>query len=161
MVITKVHEPGQTSTSVEKSPAEAKPKTTKEKETPAPKKTYTTFSIAAPRDGQTFYNQRQVPFTINLKPKLQEGDKIQMSVGGKPYGPPHSSTKFTVDNMYRGEHFLMAHIVNAEGKIIQSTAKITLYIHYTSIKNVKLQLQPQTKPSTPTVINLLLRQIAS
>lgn len=96
----------------------------------ADKKSYTIFSITTPTDQTTFQNQREIPVVIQVEPKLQEGDKIQLFIDGNKYGNPAESTSLTTGQLDRGSHTLSAAIVDNNNVILKQTNTITIYVQY-------------------------------
>lgn len=82
---------------------------------------------------QTFWNQRDIPVTIETDPTLQPGDKIQLYVDGKSFGNPVDSNSLTVTNLDRGQHQLEAKVIDKNGQELISTGSTTIYIHYAAL----------------------------
>lgn len=93
---------------------------------------YNVFSMMEPIDKQTFQNQRFIPFKIKTDPELQEGDKIQIMIDGKPAGVPVQGTQLEVE-MIRGEHQVSAVIVDKNDQVLKVTPTITIYVHLASV----------------------------
>ena len=96
----------------------------------APQTTYTQCSFITPKNGQTFQNQRQVPFSIQLEPILQADNHIQVFVDGKAFSYAHNKTRFVISNLERGEHQIQANVLDKSGAVLASTNAITIFIHY-------------------------------
>ena len=94
---------------------------------------YKILKIANILDQQTFYNQPQIPVKIIVDPPLQKDDKIQIVLDGKVYGVTNSQNELSLDNIARGTHHLQAILIQSNGKILLSTAVITIYVHRTSV----------------------------
>ncbi len=97
-------------------------------------KAYTTFFIVSPTDQETIQNQPVITVSINIDPKLQSGDKIQLYVDGKAWGGAEANTQFTLDHIDRGIHQLYAVLLNQNGITIKQSNNVTLYVHYASVQ---------------------------
>lgn len=96
--------------------------------------TYTSFSMESPEDGQTFWNQRQIPVVILVTPPLAKSDRIRILVDGVPYQEWQNTTKFFIDDLVRGTHKIQAQLINSHSEIIKSSQGITVYVHYASLE---------------------------
>ena len=133
----KIELPAPTITAPESPPPASKEPTSSEQELLSPpsasqleRTPYTKFQLSYPTQKLTFHNQRQISVTIDITPALREGDKIQLQVDGKPYGKPQAATEFTLEQLNRGEHHLFAQLIDEKDQVIQSTERITIYVHY-------------------------------
>lgn len=94
---------------------------------------YSDFSIASPKDQETFQNQRYIPVEIKISPELQTGDKIQIYLDGKPAGPPVESVHVGLAEIERGTHQLSAALVSEDQQTLKQSQTITIYIHYANL----------------------------
>lgn len=92
------------------------------------RKPYTTFLIISPKDQETIQNQPIIYVEVQLDPKLQAGDVIQLFLDGKPFGSPSNSTHLQMSLVDRGTHQLSAVIVDANQKIVKESNSITMYV---------------------------------
>ncbi len=95
---------------------------------------YKEFAISSPINEQTFHNQRQISVQVSLQPALRAGDKVQLYLDGKPLGQPQAITSFTLNNINRGQHQLMARVFDKTGRTLGQTDLVTIYIHYATIQ---------------------------
>lgn len=95
----------------------------------APKPSYTHFAIVSPKDQETIQNQPEITFRIDLKPELQQGDRLQLLLDNQPVGDSGTSTQITLKNVSRGTHEVRAVIMRTGNTIIQQSNTITLYVH--------------------------------
>lgn len=101
---------------------------------------YTLFALKTPKDQETLQNESNVTLTIDIKPDLQPGDKIQIYMDGKPIGTPAPTTSFNLGRLERGTHQFYAELMDAQNKVINKTGLITLYLHYANtntFRNIK------------------------
>ena len=98
---------------------------------PIEKKTpYLSFSIESPLDQETIQNQPNITVKLSIKPDLQENDKIQIYLDGKPWGLAQASTQIDLGRLERGMHQLHAEIIDKEMRFLRKSAVITIYVHY-------------------------------
>ncbi len=91
-----------------------------------------TIQIATPTSEQTFQNEAQsIAVTVNVVPKLEDGDSIILYVDGKECGEPTATTTLTTPWLERGSHTLQAKIIQPKGKGAESEL-ITIYQQRTS-----------------------------
>lgn len=92
---------------------------------------YRRFQIVVPASEATIRdNQGQVPVSIVIEPALRAGHAIEIRLDGKPYGtdPRTRSTRFTLNNVDRGEHRLTVVVVDREGRE-QARSESTFFLH--------------------------------
>ena len=78
---------------------------------------YRALRIVAPADGDTLFNiGGSLNVGVQPSPALRDGDGVVIWLDGKQMTPqPIRSTSFTLNEVYRGEHVLMAAIRTADG----------------------------------------------
>jgi len=105
-----------------------------EEEKPAETK-YTTLSIAAPKDGQTIWNEPDLMVALKLSPALgtAEGHTAWLLMDGKPLVKKSQSLLMQIGRSDRGTHTLQAQVRNKKGKILKSSKAITVYIKNTVV----------------------------
>jgi len=110
---------------------------------------YSTFYISNPEKGENFHNEPVITVNIIMTPKLHHQDQIQLLLDGEPYAR-QASANFSLVNIQRGEHQLLAQIVNSAGRIVQSTVPFTIYVHrHSRLHPTPRLIQPILKPITP------------
>jgi hypothetical protein len=102
---------------------------------PTPHTPYTDFTIVSPEDQQTFQNQRDIPVEVEMQPRLQKGDSVQLYVDGQKYRDPWFSPHLAIYLLDRGSHTLYATLLDEGGHVLKTTSQITIFVHYASIKN--------------------------
>lgn len=96
---------------------------------------YRHFSVAAPADESTIRdNQGNLSMRLRLDPPLQAGlgHRIQFVVDGVEQGEPTTSPAATFQNLDRGSHRLSAHILDAQGNVLETAAPVTVFLHRAS-----------------------------
>ena len=87
------------------------------------------ISIAQPEDQATIRNpQGSVSIVLDLTPALKQGDKIQLLIDDHPLGAPQASTFFSLEDIKRGSHTLVAQVVDLQDKVIQTSNEVTFYM---------------------------------
>ncbi len=93
------------------------------------KHSYTKIAIAQPETGATIRNnQGFVVVTAQIEPDLLPGDKLQLLYDSAALGEPQANPVFEVKGMYRGSHTLAVQVVDADGKVIDTSDPITIYV---------------------------------
>ena len=96
---------------------------------------YSKFSISAPKNDQTIWNESQLIVSLKLDPALAtaEGHNIWLMMDGKALVKKSQSLSLPIGRADRGSHTLQAQVRNKKGKIIKSTTSITVHIKNTVI----------------------------
>lgn len=90
---------------------------------------YESVQIIDPVNEVTIRNpQGFVPVTVEVKPKLAEGDGIQLVLDGRVLGKPQQTSAFTLQNLDRGSHTLVAQVVNEKGTVQSSSKAVTIFM---------------------------------
>jgi len=110
-----------------------------EEEKPAETK-YATFSISAPVNDQTIWNEPDLMVSLKLSPALNiaEGHTTWLLMDGKPIVKNSQSLLLQIGRSDRGQHTLQAQVRNKKGKIIKRTKTVTIHI-----KNSVIRKQPR------------------
>ncbi len=97
---------------------------------------YKKFSITAPKNDQTIWNEPALTVSLQLSPALAtaEGHNIWLMMDGKPLVKKSQSLSLQIGRADRGEHKLQAQIRNKKGKIIKRTKTVTVYIQNTVVR---------------------------
>ena len=90
---------------------------------------YTIFTILSPKNNENVQNQVTVPVSIEIKPALRKGDKLQLFLDNKPIGDPVTQTTLMLPWVERGEHQLSVAVIDKDSKVIKNTDSITIFIH--------------------------------
>ncbi|WP_136065482.1 DUF4124 domain-containing protein [Modicisalibacter radicis] len=96
---------------------------------------YSTFRIAEPEDGQTLPTGAagNVQVQLAIEPALREDHKVRLLLDGAISQSALHSRAFMLTNLYRGEHTLVAELLDAEGQVRHRSAPVTLYVHRASV----------------------------
>ena len=63
-----------------------------------------------------------------VRPALSQGERVVLTLDGKPVGSPQRMTTWQLTNVYRGEHRLQVVRVNAEGDRVNASSERTVYV---------------------------------
>ncbi|MCL9684608.1 DUF4124 domain-containing protein [Legionella maioricensis] len=92
-------------------------------------RTYTKIAIRDPLNQATIRNnQGYVVVSVELEPKLSEGDNLQILFDGAPLGDPQPNTIFELNGIYRGSHTIAVQVVNANGEVLLTSDPITIFM---------------------------------
>jgi Domain of unknown function (DUF4124) len=88
-----------------------------------------------PENDETFQNTgNTVTARVRIEPDLQAGHSIWFYLDGKRVdGLPGTGESFSLNNVFRGTHTLVAVVTDQTGKQIVSSPTVTFHMHQTSI----------------------------
>jgi len=92
---------------------------------------YTAFSITQPgNDEGVRANSGQVSVQIKLLPGLnsEEGHQLAIMLDGKLAAGPAAATAFTLENVERGSHSLVAEIRDKSGKTVKTSSPVSFHL---------------------------------
>ena len=95
-------------------------------------------TIVAPKNEATIWdNLGNIVIQLQLEPKLQTGDTLEILLDGETVTETESSSKttFQLTGVERGEHTLSAQVMSNEGDIIANSTPIVVFLHRTVIRN--------------------------
>ena len=109
---------------------------------------YDRLAIISPRHDETIVGAAQGNFNVrvDLKPALRAGDSLVLLLNGER-AQRARTTRFTFSNLHRGAHTLQVAISNAEDKVIQRSATVTVHVKRTA--NLDPALAPDPKILSP------------
>lgn len=91
-------------------------------------------SINIPKDNSTIRdNTGSIYIQGSIKPIFKRGLKIQLILDGLPHQEPQTDTRFSLQDINRGEHQIKMQLLNEKGKVIASSTAITFYMHRSSV----------------------------
>lgn len=99
---------------------------------------YTAIEITTPPNEATIRNNEgSVSVEVSLSPKLNPKDKVQLYLDGKKVGNAQSNLQFSLNNVYRGEHQIMAEVIdgNGQSKIKSSNTTFFMFRNFIQRKN--------------------------
>ena len=92
---------------------------------------YTGFSITSPTSDQGVRaNDGNVTVHLSLQPVLQSGHTIVLNVDGEDGESTNSSSGLMIElnNLSRGQHTVMATVVDEDGKVLIKTETVTFQV---------------------------------
>ncbi|MEM9172744.1 MAG: DUF4124 domain-containing protein [Pseudomonadota bacterium] len=90
---------------------------------------YRGLVIESPTEQQVIWNiATRLPVRVQVTPGLAGSHKIQMILDGQPIGEPSDRTSLSVSPVYRGEHSLVATVVDEEGNTLFTGQAVTFYV---------------------------------
>ena len=109
---------------------------------------YDRLAIIRPRQDETIVGAAQGNFEekVDLQPALRPGDSLVLLLNGARVRRART-TRFTFSNLYRGAHTLQVAVSNAEDKVIQRSATVTVHVKRTA--NLDPALAPDPKILSP------------
>ena len=116
-------------------------KFTPTKATAAPIK-YESIAITSPAADTTYQNLSEpIQVSAQLSPSLQSGHTLALMMDGRVLS---NSLATQVENLERGSHVFTAQVQDANGRVLISSAPVTVQVHRNSIIN-----NQQAKPDAP------------
>lgn len=95
---------------------------------------YDSFSIIHPENGESVRsNDGTLSVEFNIAPELQPGHAIALHIDGEPVFGETGETKLLLANVDRGTHSLQGFILDAAGKALAMTPRVTLHLQRISI----------------------------
>jgi hypothetical protein len=99
--------------------------------------TYSKIDLWKPENEETFTNTGNVVTArLRIEPDLRPSHTVWMYLDGKRVdGLPGAGDSFTLQNVFRGTHTLVAVVTDQSGKQIGSSQSVTFYMHQASIQS--------------------------
>jgi hypothetical protein len=92
---------------------------------------YEHFNIVSPANEATVRNNGgNIQVALDVRPKLMPGHRLKLEMDGNEVSG--GSSVISLTNVDRGAHTFIAHITDGEGKVIQSTNAVVVYMHKAS-----------------------------
>ena len=109
---------------------------------------YERLAIVKPLDGQTIVGAAQgnLDVLVDLKPALRASDTLILLLNGAR-AERAKTANFTLSNLERGAHTLRVAISNAQEKLLQRSAPVTVHVKRTA--NLNPGLAPDPKILSP------------
>ncbi len=93
-------------------------------------------TLIAPAEGtQVPPGQRNLTVAAQVQPAMSDGHSLQFIMNGEPLNQPGSSTSWTIEEIYRGEHRISAQVLDPDGRVVATSAPVTVYVHRPTIRN--------------------------
>lgn len=97
---------------------------------PSATKKYKSLSFSQPKNGETIRDALgRINISLESQPKIKKQDKFQILLDGNILGSPQIPPYFVLEQVVRGEHTLVAQIVNSAKKVLIASAPLTIYMH--------------------------------
>ncbi len=94
---------------------------------------YNTISVTSPANETTIRdNAGTVKVSVSLSPSLRSGHKLVLRVNGQQKGESVSGS-FTLNNLDRGSHVLVAQVLDKAGKTLIGSTPVTVYLFRQSV----------------------------
>lgn len=101
-----------------------------------PAASYSVLDIISPEPQETLHNiGANLPVELATYPPLQAGHRIDLILDGERRPIGARTLEITLPEVYRGEHTLMAVIIDSEGRELRRSMPVTFYVRQTSIIN--------------------------
>lgn len=111
---------------------------------------YQDFEISRPSEGEAFINAGgQVPVSIRLSPNLNAGHTMALYLDGRLVeGFPDNATDYSLKDVPRGQHTILARITDSNGREVKTTSGVHFIVRQESIAQppVGPALKPPPKP---------------
>lgn len=105
---------------------------------------YRSVTIVQPEDQATVRNnQGYLPIIVQLEPDLRKGDSIQLIFDGAPLGEPQITPLFALRDINRGSHTIAVKVLGTNGKELNTSETITVYMHQARVGMVPGTKKPQ------------------
>ncbi len=90
---------------------------------------YSSVKIIQPSDQVTLRNpQGFLSIVLEIKPKLQRSDRVQILLDGLPVEKPMPTTVFALQGVLRGSHMISAQIVNSKGEVLANSGNVNIFM---------------------------------
>jgi uncharacterized protein DUF4124 len=112
---------------------------------------YQDFEIWKPAEGEVFINSGQVPVNIRVNPQLSADDTLALYLDGRLVeGFPENTTEYSLTDLARGQHSLIARITDGSGRPVKTTDAVHFNVRQESIAQppVGPALKPPPKSRT-------------
>jgi hypothetical protein len=97
---------------------------------------YSELRITSPGAEETIVPGQagEVPVSVALAPPLQAeaGHRVQVLLDGAAVGAPMAELTVTLPNVDRGRHSVSAQVVDAQGRVVASSAGVTFFVQRSS-----------------------------
>ncbi|WP_245184633.1 DUF4124 domain-containing protein [Halomonas salinarum] len=96
---------------------------------------YSTFRIASPKQEQTLPTgyAGNVQVELSIEPELRDDHQVRLLVDGQVSQSALHSPVFMVTGLERGEHQLVAELLDAEGRVRHRSEPVTLFVQRASV----------------------------
>jgi hypothetical protein len=109
-----------------------------------PAAAYSQLSVVEPANDQVIWsNEREVSVTVAIEPalKVAQGHRLMLVLDGTPATPASGDTHFSLSDIDRGSHTLVAEVHDALGRVLLQSSPVTFHLKQHS------SLQPARPPT--------------
>lgn len=106
-------------------------------------------TVVSPEHDQSIRdNAGTVTIEVHVQPELNQerGDLIQFQLDGQVVGQAQPSTSFTLTNIDRGSHIVVASVIDKTGKILKRSRSVLFHLHRRSLINNPAKVNPNALP---------------
>lgn len=96
---------------------------------------YTRFTIQSPANEETLPTGRagNLAVRLGIEPQLRPEDKVRVTVDGAPSQSAMNSSVFMVPALARGKHVIQAELLDASGRVRQTSEPRVIYVQRASV----------------------------
>ncbi len=96
---------------------------------------YTRFAIQSPANEETLPTGQagNLAVRLGIEPALRPGDKVRVTVDGAPSQSAMNSSVFMVPALARGKHVIQAELLDASGRVRQTSEPRVIYVQRASV----------------------------
>lgn len=125
----------------------ASPQTFQQPSEPRPAVTeYAVLAVASPEEQQTLFNiEGNLETELVIYPPLQAGHQVDVILDGERIAVGARDIRFSVPEVWRGEHTLQAVVSDQEGRELKQSMPVTFFVR----QNSTLQPPPQRVAPPP------------
>jgi hypothetical protein len=110
---------------------------------------YSTLQVIAPlNDTPLRDNTGNVSVQLSVEPALAGGHRLRVLMDGKTVGED-GGLSFSIKNVDRGTHSLVVQVLDAEGKVMQTSEPSTFHMQRFHLPPKKPTKKPPGKPAPP------------
>jgi len=98
---------------------------------------YTELRVVSPEPEETLWNiGGELEVQLSISPRLAQGHRLRVYLdGSRVEEAPEGRTRFTLGEVFRGEHTLRAAVVDQDGQEVVSSDPVVFYVQQASLQN--------------------------
>lgn len=98
---------------------------------------YTELRVVSPEPEETLWNiGGELEVQLSISPGLAQGHQLRVYLdGSRVEEVPEGRTRFTLGEVFRGEHTLRAAVVDQDGQEVVSSDPVVFYVQQASLQN--------------------------
>jgi hypothetical protein len=97
---------------------------------------YSQLSVVEPADDQVIWsNEREIDVSVAIEPALKtaQGHHLVLLLDGTPVTQPSGETRFSLSDIDRGSHTLVAEVHDALGRVLLQSSPVTFHLKQHSV----------------------------